>query len=59
MKTKHKKYQAARNKLIPHAARYADKMFGKDCDGDRDEWVRNWNRAYLGEMDKLAKEQRL
>ena len=58
-KSKHKEYQAARKKLIPHAARYANKLFGKDCNGDKEEWIKNWNKAYLCEMDRLAKEQRL
>jgi len=56
----HKKYQAERNKLIPHAARFADEKFGAIFkDGDKELWVKNWNRAFLGEMAKLAKEMKL
>ena len=63
---KHKEYQKARNKLIVHAARYADKICGEEA-GDNwdiaveagDNWDRDWNRAFLDRMNVLVKEQRL
>ena len=50
------KYVEARNLLIPHAERYANKKIGKKPWTDRDTWIIAWNRTFLGEMDRLAKE---
>ena len=49
-----KKYEDARNALIPHAERHANLTIGETPDGlDRVEWVGAWNVAYLGEMTRL------
>ena len=56
-----KKYTIARNKLIPFAEKHANNQEGKfqRYGQSRDEWVRVWNLAFLGEMDRLAKEQKI
>lgn len=56
-----KKYEAARNKLIPFAEKYANEMEGKNPrpGQSREEWVKAWNLSFLGKMDSLAKEQGL
>jgi len=59
MGDKHKEYQKARNKLIPFAVKYANKQCGKESDGNYIEWTLAWNTAFLGEMNRLARGQRL
>ena len=49
-----KKYEEARNALIPFAERYADELHGTSHgERDRISWVSDWNVAFLGEMDRL------
>ena len=56
----HKKYQKERNRLIPHAERYANEQCGKTCtEGNQEVWRRKWNVTFLGKMDELARETRL
>ena len=54
------KYEKARNALIPFAEKYADKKVGAKAESSklksREEWSMHWNVAYLGEMDRLARE---
>jgi len=52
-------YETARNRLIPHATRHADKAVGKKPWRNRVKWAKQWNRIYLAEMDRLAKFTRL
>ena len=52
-------YETARNRLIPHATRHADKTCGKKPWADKVEWAVKWNRAFLAEMTRLAKFTRL
>jgi len=52
----HKEYQKQRNALIPHAERYANKIYGKEPEGSRIKWVRNWNMVFLERMDELVRE---
>lgn len=54
-------YVVARNKLIPHATKVADRVAGKHPRfmENQTKWVQRWNKAYLGEMDRLAKELKL
>jgi len=55
-----KKYEEARNALIPFAEKYANEKEEKNPVGQsREEWAKAWNLAFLGRMDKLAKEQRI
>jgi len=57
MKT-NKKYEKARNKLIPFAERYANEICGEKgpigMPEAREEWTIKWNQAFLMEMDRLA-----
>lgn len=53
-----REYEAARNKLIPTAETYADKVAGpkpKGSDEDNPEWSGIWNRAFHGKMNELAR----
>ena len=57
---KDREYEAARNRLIPDAERYANKVHGYKAKKDSDlqtkaEWRRNWTQCFLAEMDRLAK----
>ena len=54
-----KKYVEARNKLIPFAEKYANKVAGKTPSGGvkKEEWAFLWNSTFLKEMDRLAKEK--
>lgn len=52
-------YETARNRLIPHATRHADKTCGKKPWANKVEWAIKWNQAYLAEMDRLVKFTRL
>ena len=53
-------YETARNRLIPLAEQKANREHGDTPKlGTRDKWVKAWNRCYLGEMDRLAKEVEL
>ena len=52
-------YEQQRNRLIPHAKRYADKTCGKKLWTDKAKWAIKWNQVYLAEMDRLAKFTRL
>ena len=60
-----KKYISARNKLIPFAERYANEKHGKAWNPydhsrqTKESWTIDWNRTFLTEMDRLAKEQRI
>ncbi len=56
---KNQDYIEARNMLIPLAEAFANKKHGTSPSlGEiREDWVRNWNKAFLGRMDSLAKEQ--
>uniref|UniRef100_A0A6H1ZFJ2 Uncharacterized protein n=1 Tax=viral metagenome TaxID=1070528 RepID=A0A6H1ZFJ2_9ZZZZ len=49
-------YIEARNLLIPHAERYANETIGKKPWAYRENWTISWNQAFLGEMDRLARE---
>ena len=49
-------YEAGRNKLIPLAEQKANREHGKYPPGNREPWIKMWNIAFLGEMDRLAKE---
>jgi len=53
-----KEYTKARNKLIPIAEKYANSEASKEkpFEKDREEWVIEWNRLFLGKMDELVKE---
>ena len=55
------KYEKARNALIPFAEKYADKKVGAKAKSlkSREEWSKDWNVAYLGEMDRLAREHEI
>lgn len=56
-----KKYIEARNRLIPEAERYANKLCGKKppkktgkkADNSRDEWNARWNRTFHSKMNQL------
>ena len=51
-----KKYEEARNELIPFAERYANDLHGTTHGArDRNDWVCDWNTAYLGEMTGFGK----
>jgi len=50
-------YEEARNALIPFAERFANEKEGAVPGISREEWVTAWNIAFLGEMDRLNKEQ--
>ena len=58
------KYVIARNKLIPLATRKANMTCGKEKPIGYDfqigkvqgDWANDWNRCFLEEMDRLAKE---
>ena len=52
-------YEAARNKLIPTAARYANTQHGPIAPvkgSEKEAWYAAWNKAYHTEMNRLAKE---
>ncbi len=50
-------YILKRNTLIGSAVKHADNVVGKKPKGgNSNEWANAWNRAYFGEMDRLAKE---
>ena len=55
-----KKYSRERNTLIPIAEKFANKQYGSVGPSSaepkkRDDWVKNWNIAFLGKMDELYK----
>jgi len=52
-------YQKRRNKLIPFAAKFANDKCGSEVTGNKDIWIKWWNTTFLGEMDRLAREQKL
>ena len=52
-------YVEARNRLIPHAERYANQKVGKKPWTNRERWTIAWNLAFLAEMDRLTREARL
>ena len=52
-------YEQQRNRLIPHAKRYADKVVGKKPWKNKREQDLEWNLVYLAEMDRLVKFTRL
>lgn len=56
-----KEYIKARNNLIPIAERFANNKAGTSPGpGDiRMDWASRWGRTFLGEMDRLAREQGL
>ena len=58
---KNREYEPARNKLIPVAESYANEKAGAHPKSAHapGEWAKLWNRAFLGEMDRLAKERGL
>lgn len=60
----HALYKLERNALIKFAERHADGLFGATSTApalswERKGWVIGWNRAFLGEMDRLARENGL
>jgi len=56
-----KKYEIARNKLIPFAEKYANSIEGDKPDKgqDRKTWAIEWNLLFLDKMNQLAKENGL
>ena len=53
-----REYEIARNKLIPTAETYADKVAGpkpKGSDEDNYKWSGIWNRAFYGKMNEMAR----
>ena len=52
-------YEEQRNRLIPHAERYANQKVGKKPWTDREKWTIAWNLAFHSEMDRLAKFTRI
>lgn len=54
-------YVEERNKLIPFAERFANAKCGAfpPLEVNRDEWAVAWNKAFHGEMSRLAKERGL
>ena len=53
-------YEKERNKLIPAAVIFADGRHGRHAPLNNKEcWYLAWNTAFLGEMDRLAKESGL
>lgn len=51
-----KEYESERNKLIPEAEAYADKIAGpKKNKKNHYEWSNSWNRAFHSKMNSLAK----
>jgi hypothetical protein len=53
-----KKYETARNMLIPQAEAYANKRNGAKCEvkneRKREEWIGKWNRDFHRKMNELA-----
>jgi hypothetical protein len=50
-------YTEARNKLIPHAIKAADRAYGADKTNrklNQETYAREWNRAYLAAMHRMA-----
>ena len=48
-------YVTARNKLIPHATRYADTLHGPIAPvkgSEKEAWYEAWNKAYHTEMNR-------
>jgi hypothetical protein len=58
---KDQNYIDQRNKLIPVAEQYANEKEGHTPkpNQERDAWANNWNRAFHGEMNRLAKQSGL
>ena len=53
-------YVKERNKLIPMAVKYANKIAGKDPgEGNIDIWSGKWNKVFHTEMTRLAEEAKL
>jgi len=53
-------YINKRNKLIPEAVRYVDKINGKQPEDNNNEiWAMKWNRTFHMKMNRLAKESKL
>ncbi len=54
-------YIDARNMLLPIAEKFANDKWGTSQNPgvSRSGWVKNWGRAFLGQMNKLAREQKL
>ena len=53
-------YECKRNKLISMAVLFANEKHGKFPPGaNRETWYFDWNVAFLGEMDRLARERGL
>jgi hypothetical protein len=54
-------YVKERDKLIPFAVHYADSKWGarnpRKDNMSAEEWAKQWNLAYLGEMDRLARKE--
>jgi len=57
-----RKYEQARNALIPEAERHAFKVAGAKpamqsdgLDNLHNRWASAWNRAFFAKMDELAK----
>ena len=57
---KFSEYERERNKLIPHAERYADlKVGARPIQGKSqlpEEYASAWNKCFLGRMDYLARQ---
>lgn len=55
-------YEAARNRLIPEAERYANSLYGYYPTGTEQEkatWCDKWNAAFHSMMNKLAKDKKI
>jgi len=53
------KYVKARNKLIPFAERFANQTVQREGWESNEHFDDRWNGVYHGEMDRLAKSQKL
>ena len=55
-----RKYEKARNELIPAAVIYANERNGAHAPtADTYTWYNAWNMSFLGEMDRMARESGL
>lgn len=48
-------YERRRDELIPTAEAFADRTVGVRPDDNFEGWAGRWNKAFLGEMDRLAR----